>query len=260
MQCLTDAALEKTNHPIILVIDALDEVDRTGLAASVNLLYLPHSLPVGVYIIATTRPLDDLHLSVAQQQVFDLDANSESNLRDVSVYVKTYAQRETIQKNLLTWKVSIEQFISVLQEKSQGNFMYLHYVLPAIEQGRLLIDNLGELPNGLVAYYQRHWRQMRAWKEGEFDTVYEPIICMLGVAQEPVTVQQIAYWTKLNQGQVKASITLWREFIEEDQVGNDYSYRIYHATFQDFLKEQVELEKYHEMIAEYYLALAESGQ
>lgn len=260
MQCLTDAAMKRANHPIVLVIDALDEVDQTGLAPSVNLLYLPHSLPVGVYIIATTRPLDDLRLSVAHQQVFDLDANSESNLQDVCAYVKNYAQRETMQKNLSTWMVSTKQFVAILQEKSQGNFMYLHYVLPAIEQGKLLINNLDELPDGLVAYYQCHWRQMCASGKSEFDAVFEPIICVLGVAQEPVTVQQIAYWTKLSQGQVKASIKLWSEFLEEDQVGSDYRYRIYHASFQDFLKAQVDLGKYHGMIAEYYLALARSGR
>ena len=134
--------------------------------------------------------------------------------------------------------------------------MYLGYVLPAIEEGRFVQGTLDELPDGLMAYYQRHWRQMREGNEREFDSVYEPIVCILGVAQEPVAVQQIANWTKLSQGQVKTSLKLWREFLE---VESEHRYCIYHASFQDFLREQVALGRYDDMIADYYLALAERG-
>src|SRR3972149_6561612 len=62
LQCLGEAAANSKNHPIVVAIDSLDEVDRLGLASAVNTLYLPSSLPQGVYIVATTRPLEDLHL------------------------------------------------------------------------------------------------------------------------------------------------------------------------------------------------------
>jgi hypothetical protein len=97
---------------------------------------------------------------------------------------------------------------------------------------------------------------MRDGNEEKFDTLYEPIVCILGVAQEPVTIQQIAAWTKLSQGQVKSDIQLWREFLEEEQAEGQQRYRIYHASFQDFLKEQVDLVRYDAMIADYYLSLA----
>jgi hypothetical protein len=134
--------------------------------------------------------------------------------------------------------------------------MYLYYVLPAIEQGRFVEGTLNELPEGLMAYYRRHWRQMRQGNEEEFDTVYEPIVCILAVAQEPVTVNQIANWTALNHGQVKESVRLWREFLEQERVDGERRYRIYHASFQDFLREKVDLVRYDDMIADYYLELA----
>jgi hypothetical protein len=255
MQCLGEAAADPKNHPIVLAVDALDESDRLGLAATVNVLYLPSSLPEGVYVVVTTRPLDDLRLSVAQVQVLDLEADSEGNLQDITTYIEAYVEREGMQKRLETWGVSAEQFVTALRTKSQGNFMYLYYVLPAIEDGRFVKGALDELPEGLMAYYRRHWRQMREGNEAEFDQVYEPIVCILGVAQEPVTAQQIANWTKLERGQVKESIRLWREFLEEEQVDKERHYRIYHASFQDFLKEQVDLVLYDDMIADYYLAL-----
>jgi hypothetical protein len=258
-QCLGEAAGNRENHPLVLTIDALDEADRLGMASAVNTLYLPPSLPKGVYIVLTTRPLDDMHLQVAEQQTLDLEADSEGNLQDITSYIEAYVQREGMQARLARWGVSGEQFITGLRKKSQGNFMYLYYVLPAVEGGRFLEGSLDELPDGLMAYYQRHWRQMREGNEDEFDSVYEPIVCILGVAQEPVTARQIADWTKLGQGQVKEAIRLWREFLEQELVDSEHLYRIYHASFQDFLKEKVDLTRYDDMIADYYLALAAQG-
>jgi hypothetical protein len=256
MQCLAEAAAKQEHRPVVVAIDALDESDRRGLPSAANRLYLPPVLPEGVYVLVTTRPLDDLHLFVARQQTLDLEADSEGNLEDITTYVEAYAQREGIRARVSTWGIGLEQFVVGLRKKSQGNFMYLYHVLPAIEQGRFGKGTLDELPDGLIAYYQRHWRRMRGQRESEFDTVYAPIVCILGVAREPVTVQQIAAWTKLHQGQVADAIGLWREFLEQESVDGERRYRIYHASFQDFLKEQVDLTRYDKMITQYYLALA----
>ncbi len=70
-------------------------------------------------------------------------------------------------------------------------------------------------------------------------------------------MKQVSEWAKLSQGQAKSSIRLWREFLEKEAVNGEQRYRIYHASFQDFLKEQVDLVRYDDMIADYYLTLAE---
>lgn len=260
VQCLDEAAANSQNHPIMIAIDSLDEVDRFGLPSAVNTLYLPSSLPKGVYIVATTRPLKDLHLQVMQQRTLDIEGASVGNLRDIDAYIASYVKHESMQARLLTWKVQKEMFITALRHKSQGNFMYLYHVLPAIEAGKFMKGTLDELPDGLLAYYQRHWRQMRDGKEKEFDELYAPIICILGVAQEPVTTEQIAAWTKLSPGLVKDSISSWREFLKEEQIDRRRCYRIYHASFQDFLKEQVDLIQFDNMIADYYISLSEQGK
>jgi hypothetical protein len=257
VQCLSEAAakIKDKNQKIVVAIDSLDEADRLGLASSVNNLFLPHSLPEGVYIVLTTRPLADVRLEVSHKQVLDLEANSAGNLQDITEYIEAFMQRPAMQARISTLGYKPDEFLTALRGKSQGNFMYLYHVLPDIEAGKLMPSSVDDLPDGLLDYYQRHWRQMRDGKEKEFDTLYEPIVCILGVAQEPVTVQQIATWTKLSQGQVKTSIQLWREFLEEEQVENEHRYRIYHASFQDFLKEQVDLARYDDMIIESYLSL-----
>lgn len=257
VQCLSEAAAKRKDksQKIVVAIDSLDEADRLGLASTVNNLFLPHSLPEGVYIVLTTRPLADVRLEVARKQVLDLEANSVGNLQDITEYIEAFMQRPAMQTRISTLGYKPDNFLAALRAKSQGNFMYLYHVLPDIEAGKLIPSSVDDLPDGLLDYYKRHWRQMRDGNEKDFDTLYEPIVCILGVAQEPVTVQQIATWTKLSQGQVKTSIQLWREFLEEEQVENKHCYRIYHASFQDFLKEQVDLSRYDDMIIESYLSL-----
>jgi hypothetical protein len=255
-QCLSEAASKHENLPIIIAIDALDEVDRIGLASNVNSLYLPFSLPEGVYVILTSRRLQDLHLQVSKSQILDLEADSDGNLQDIKSYITKYITREKMKTRISDWNTNSEIFGEALVKKSQGNFMYLYYVLPAIEEGDFFQGTVGELPEGLLGYYQRHWRQMREGNEKEFDKIYEPIVCILGVAQEPVTLDQISAWTKIDKTQVKHAIEKWFEFLQLAKDKEPTLYRIYHASFQDFLKEKVDLTKYDGMIADYYLKLA----
>jgi hypothetical protein len=251
-QCISQAAANSKNHPIVIIVDSLDESDRLGLAPAVNSLYLPSSLPQGVYVVITTRPLQDLHLQVMRQKIIDIEPESNDNFIDIHAYIANYVNRADMRTHLENWKVTTDSFIENVSKKSQGNFMYLYHVLPAIAEGRFRKGTLDELPDGLLAYYQRHWREMRDGKEKEFDTVYAPIVYILGVAQEPVTTDQIAQWTQLNPGKVKESIGDWREFLREEKIDNQLRFRIYHTSFQDFLKEQVDLKQYHRQIASRY--------
>lgn len=252
IQCVSDAAANVANQPIVIAVDSLDESDRLGLAPSVNSLYLPSYLPQGVYIVITTRPLQDFHLHVMRQKIIDIEPEANENLIDIEAYISNFMIQRGMQARLRNWKVTADSFKMKISQKSQGNFMYLYHVLPAIAEGRFRKGTLDELPDGLLAYYQRHWREMRAGKEKEFDTIYAPIVCILGVAQEPVTTDQIAAWTQISPSKVKKSIGDWREFLREEKIDNQRQFRIYHSSFQDFLREQVDLKQYHKLIGSRY--------
>jgi hypothetical protein len=146
------------------------------------------------------------------------------------------------------------KFIDILADKSEGNFMYLVHVLDDIREGRLTRENIGnihELPQGLVAYYQRHWTVMQTRHKKRFLKFYEPVVCYLGAAREPVSVVQLAEWAKLPPMRVQEVIRDWRQFLnEETGPGGERLYRIYHASFQDFLYEVVGLKSYHQGIAD----------
>lgn len=256
LQILSEAARKEQREPIIVLIDALDEADDLGLAPSANRLYLPPVLPKGVYFIVTTREKSDYRLLVDNRQDIYFADDDPHNLEDVRQYIGNFITTNSTRMIdcISQWGVDQKEFTTVIAEKSQGNFMYLVHILRDIRDGRLgtnNIDDIRKLPLGLREYYQRHWRQMSFGKETEFDSLYEPIVCILGVSQEPVGISQIAAWTRLEQWQVKRAIEQWREFLYEDHATNKY--RIYHVSFQDFIRDQVDLRKYDNIIAEYYL-------
>jgi hypothetical protein len=259
LQCLSEVAANSKNRPVIIAIDSLDEADHLGLASAVNTLYLPSSLPQGVYIVVTTRPLQDLHLQVMRQKTLDIEADSEGNLRDIDAYIANYVKRDAMKARLTGWKVEVEPFIAALRKKSQGNFMYLYYVLPAIESGQFVKGTLAELPDGLLAYYQRHWRQMQSQAADTFEKFYKPIVCVLAAVKEAVLIDQVAGFTGIPSDKVRNIICEWREFLyEEFNKEQKRVYRVYHTSFQEFLQDEVDpgLKSYHKMIAQYYLCLA----
>jgi Cdc6-like AAA superfamily ATPase len=254
-QLLSEAALLEDKKPFIVLVDALDEVDDANLAPSVNRLYLPPSLPNGVFFIITTRKQDNYRLFVDSYKDIYLDQDDPQNRDDVRQYILNFLQRHYV--NMTTaikqWHISEEEFIDTLAEKSEGNFMYIVYVLQDIQNGKLTskdLDNIRKLPKGLRAYYQNHWLSMGEKEGNKFDSCYKPVICVLATVREPISVKKIVELTKVNSTEIVKTIQEWREFLKETETDEDPLYRIYHSSFQNFLAEEVGLSQYNSMIAQ----------
>ena len=136
--------------------------------------------------------------------------------------------------------------------------MYLVHVLRDIREGRLTsdtIDDIHKLPKGLKSYYQRHWRTMKGQDPDRFEKLYEPILCTLAVVREPVTVAQLKEWVdritgvSLDPKRIKDVLREWREFLDKTKNG-EVRYRVYHMSFQDFLRDEVGLTQYDNNIAQ----------
>jgi len=252
LHCLEEAASNSQNRPVVVVIDALDEADNTTLGSRTNILFLPPSLPVGVFFVVTSRPLDNIRLQVSNQRSLFLEPDSDGNILDINRYIQNFLQHSMALRNRLSdWDVTESLFIEALTSKSEGNFIYLSYVLPAIASGRFKNGTIDELPQGLAAYYRNHWNQMQVATQEDFDRNYVPIICILAVAREPITIEQLGKWSQMDEVRVKDAVSRWREFLEE----KDGRYRLYHASFQDFLANKVDLKRFDKLIADYYLSI-----
>jgi hypothetical protein len=256
-QLLTEAAEHAHDQPVVVLVDALDEAEDVGLHTTANRLYLPAVLPKRVFFVLTSREQMDYRLDVDRREDLYLRDVDPQNLEDVRAYVRNSLQthQRDMAARIAAWNVKAGEFIELITDKSQGNFMYLVHVLNDVRTGRLspkTIDNIQDLPWGLREYYQRHWRTMRAQDQDRFERIYEPVLRILATVREPVTIPAVEEWTKIDPARIREVIRDWRPFLNEtsSETGQVF-YRVYHASFQDFLAEEgVGLKPYHERIAE----------
>jgi hypothetical protein len=243
--------------PVVLVVDALDEAETPAPGSGVNRLALPYDLPDGAYVIATIRAGVDAVLDVARQaEDVVLDEQDPDNLADVEAYIRAFLEGHAavMDGRLREFGVDAGAFVEKVAGASEGNFMYLVHVLPDIAGGRIRPEDiegrLENLPGGLDRYYERHWRTMKDGDREAFRRRQQPVICMLAVAREPVTAAKVAEWINANDtfgpvdvDEVEDVFEDWIQFLNPEP-GDPQCYRLYHASFLDFLERKVGLERY----------------
>jgi Swt1-like HEPN len=224
----------KPNERLVIAIDALDEVD-TSDHLSGNLLYLPATLPKGIFFVMTQRPIA-LGLAVnAPLQRFNLMQYGVESRQDITAYIQARVTQSAAVKDWMQLQqCSLEDLTLQLAEKSDNNFMYLRYVLREIEQGGYQDASLEGLPQGLGSYYEDHWRRMgMIAKPIPRDKL--KIVYVLAELQEPVSRSLISEFAQEDPLTVQAVLDQWREFLREEIVDQQTCYSIYHASFSDFL-------------------------
>ena len=82
--------LARAASRVVVVVDALDEAEDTGLAPSANRLYLPRSLPEGGFFVVTTREEDDYRLDVDNNSEIWIRDQDPANQQDVARYVERF--------------------------------------------------------------------------------------------------------------------------------------------------------------------------
>ena len=255
---LRQASERLNGQKLVIVIDAVDEVQMPGGSVA-NVLYLPPSLPQGVYFVLTRRPQPVL-LETApgtRLEPFALHADMPENQADLRAYLRWQTEKPEIAARLDERDIAPACFVEELVERSGGNFMYLAYLLPDIAAGEYDPLALGRLPRGLRGYYQRFWRELEEAKgEGReaWTKFCKPVIGLLAAAGEPVSAAWMGRVLGLDAEEVEDfSLTRWRKFLYRMPVDGEVLWRVYHASFQDFLSEQLDgARRYHAQIAEYY--------
>lgn len=244
-ELLTTITATRRGEKIVIAIDALDEADST--LAGTNPLFLPDTVPDGCYFIITTRPDADglpprLTVHCGQYSI-SIEGDSPSNMADIYEFLRQQLVSRGIQQYMSLHGLSGGSFVEYLGNKSEGNFMYLHHVLTEIEEGTLCDRELQELPLGLKQYYSDHLARMRgadnsAWFEHKLQ-----VIATLSALREPVTAAQIARIVKDSSlARVEDALCEWGQFLQKVRITyggvQHEAYRIYHTSFQDFLREK----------------------
>jgi hypothetical protein len=144
---------------------------------------------------------------------------------------------------LVEWNVDAQEFVDILLDVSQGNFMYLKLILDDIHERRLTRENVGgsvyKLPVGLLAYYEKHWEIVKEEDTELFEKYDSKVIYQIGAAHEPVPIDILQRATDLRHADVTRIIRKWRQFLvrTSDETGAAL-YRIYHNSFFEFLEKE----------------------
>lgn len=231
---------------LIIVVDALDEADHQSHKERSNTLYLPRLLPAGVYFILTERQGAEVPLYIeCEYAEYMIEPGSRENSEDVAAYLNLKVQHPGVASYIAKNRIGRATFIDRLQELSQGNFMYLHYVIPEIANGAYTALKTDALPKRLEGYYKDHWRRM--WGKDKDDVWFKyklPVVLALTAVPEPVSIERIKEFSGVtDDSRISEVIREWRQFLHVAKVpykGNQQSrYCLYHLSFYEFLKNEV---------------------
>jgi mRNA-degrading endonuclease toxin of MazEF toxin-antitoxin module len=237
----------------VILVDALDEADPDTLTPGANPLYLPTILPPGVFMIVTTRR-EALGLRIeCEEQTLDIEQDSQGNVADVREFVESRLAAEGVRAYIAAQKLDAATFVEEMVARSQGNFMYLRYVLPQIESGVYTNRDLRSLPVGLQNYYEDHWRRMRSRDETDWFDDQLPVLVALTAVREPVSIGLLADFSKIaDVRRIRRVLQEWDQFLYTAQTpGGDEQprkrFRLYHASFHDFItaKDEIGDERVH---------------
>lgn len=258
---LHQAANQLEGDKLLLVIDALNEIRMPVGDEGANVLYLPASLPPGVYVVLTRQPqkivLETEPGTPLETQI--LGAALPDNKRDVQVHLRAQAQKPGIVDWRAARAVDESRFVAELAEHSEGNFMYLAYLLADIEAGELQALVLSELPRGLLGYFERFWGELEAAKDEGREAwlrFYKPVIGLLAAVQEPVSAAWMGQVLRLDAEEVHDfALVRWCKFLSGARAGGEERWRVYDGSFASFLRDKLQgASEYHRRIVEHYLA------
>jgi TIR domain len=231
------AAQLGSDEKLVIAIDALDEVNVTGHPPGANILFLPSSLPVKVFFVMTRRHVALPFVSHAPRYLLDLTDYFDESLRDVRTYIRRAAGREKLSAWIERHGLKAADFVTILAEKSENNFMYLRYVLPEIERGVYEDLNIENLPSGLGGYYEDHWRRMGMTAKPLPRTKIK-IVYILSEVRQPVSRSLIADFAGEDELTVQEVLDEWGQFLRGQNVDGQTRYSVYHTSFRDFLHRQ----------------------
>lgn len=219
---------------LVIVVDALDELDQSSQIALGNILYLPTALPEHTYIILSSRPIPFKLNTTQHVETYDLMQLMTESREDIKVYLGKMTADPEISAWIKQNGIDEPEFIKILAEKSENNFMYLKYVIGDIRNHRYEDLTIAELPQGLERYYEIQWERMgmnqKPLPEARIHIVY--VLCE---ARQPVSRELIADFSKQDELGVQSVLDDWGQFLREQYEEGERYFSLYHTSFRDFL-------------------------
>jgi hypothetical protein len=250
------------DRPLLILVDALDEaVQQRGPETIVNLLANAQGLPKEVRFVLTSRPEGEAlrHFERLNIPPLVLEAGRAENQRDVWEYVRhRLTHSDALRSRLAEKGVEPRVFVKRVTQASRGNFLYLFWLLRSVEEGRQRFDSLEALPEGLDGIYREFLRTRQVGDMDRWRSTYRPLLGLLAAAQDPLTAEQLVWFTNLSMQEVYDIVLDVQQFLDPESFRR-HRYQLYHQSVADFLSDQnkaqefwVDLRRWHRRIVQYY--------
>jgi hypothetical protein len=205
--------LNHAGEPIVLVVDALDAAADQSREHLPLGLPDPDWLPPKVYIVATVRSGQLRHAPLSHTRWRELNAADERNIEDLRRHLTGIAQNDhAISSGIAESKITPDDFVETLVERSQGVWIYVRFVLDEFRVGSRSIDGLLRLPSGLDAYYHNTIGRLldkadRAHKKAKkAKRPYRALLTTLAVLREAVDAETLARLAEADVEAVKTAL------------------------------------------------------
>ena len=148
--------LAENQKHMTVIIDAIDECDFEARNDLLKLIVREFTkLPQWLNIILTTRPDQKVLQKLKRlKPLFQLNPSDPQNIADIKIYLS----------DILRGRMTSEydSGVNLLVQKSEGMFLYFHYVAEAIlEHSTLTLTHLQSLlPDGIDDYYEKNFRRI----------------------------------------------------------------------------------------------------
>src|SRR6185312_7743956 len=225
LRALLDTARIAKSHfhgKAVLIIDGVDEILSGRLPQEqkeiLNSLPVGGLLPPGVFTLISTRrgfldsdPGNSMHL--------DLGGLTTDDIRQMLGEV---ASRYSIQ----------EQHVQAVQQVSQNNALYVRMLVNDLKLGKLALDEIDRLPQGLEGYFEDFIKRLSV--DSSWPALRDCLL-LLAVARGHLSVNQVCAITDLTWAEVEEALEdkLQQVLIPVSAEVRDY--QLFHEKFREFL-------------------------
>ena len=250
-------------QPVTVLVDSLDEALTHDGASTIVDLLSKLSAAVNLRLIMTSRNEGRVKdkLSGYTELFLSAEENLESNEQDISAYLKARFKEERLVSALKADAFTPEKLTQKLIEQSEGNFLYVRFLLDSVAAGQQSFDSLEDFPQGLdELYYQSLGRVVELGKK-DWSDVYAPVMGVLLAARESLTEEQIGAFTNLKESVIWNCLNDLQQFLDETESEDEETlYKLYHQSVTDFLsKRRLKVDK-NKLNNRYYLPSDEQHQ
>jgi WD40 repeat protein len=198
------ARLSAPDRPVAILIDALDEATEQGVNQFASLIATEFArTPPWLRLIVTSRPHEDeIRVPLQGLDPWLLDAHAPDNMADIRAYLEHRINAPG--RGGSTPRAIIDEIV----RKSEGLFLYVHWICEELNAGRVSVSGLRDLPAGLGGIYTQFFN--RYFQDSAlFSSKYRPVLEVICAAREPLELSYLSAllgWSEYESRKVVQSL------------------------------------------------------